>query len=439
MLRFLAGLCFAVLLLASCASTDSATDSATAAAADADAPQATADSAESTQTDAASPSDTEPEPEAVAADEPAPNPPGEQVNACAAAPDATRVDLSPTGNRIAPTFASDLSTAQIVEFQLPDTAEWVLADPTAPGGWHVRLANGTALKVSSTGAVTETSVGPEEPPLLNVDGGPTSSAPDRARFDNPLPDTRVVFGRTGSDNPGEFSLEAALVTPTDRYRHGVLGDAVEAAAISVRNRCDNTSIVIEVDDFDAIEGVSPMFGDVDGDGADEVLVTVSNTDGGARLVMYEADGTFIAESEPIGRANRWRNQLAIAPVGPNGEVEVIDVRTPHIGGTVQFFRLSSGALERVAASEARFTTHAIGSRNLDLGFVGNADGDPELEVVVLTSDRRSVVVLERTDDGVAVTAELTFESSITTNLAPAENGELGLGLSDGRLIALRPA
>jgi hypothetical protein len=126
--------------------------------------------------------------------------------------------------------------------------------------------------------------------------------------------------------------------------------------------------------------------------------------------------------------------MAIAPVGPNGEVEIIDVLTPHIGGTVQYFRIEGDRLVRVA-SNSGFTSHRLGSRNLDLGVVADADGDGALDVMVPTDRRDALGVLTRTEDpeagydGVEVVAELPLPGRMTTNLGVRpvpEGGDAGI-------------
>ena len=171
------------------------------------------------------------------------------------------------------------------------------------------------------------------------------------------------------------------------------------------------------------------------DGIHDILVTLANGDDGARLALFRLDGTRLAESDPIGRGNRWRNQLAIAPTGPDGEIEVIDVRTPHIGGTVQYFRVVDERLERVASTSSDYTTHTIGSRNLDLGIVADADLDGHLDVLVLSQDRERLVGFERIDGGVSIIVDRSLDGRAVTNLAPAADGSaLAIGTSDGRLI-----
>ncbi len=346
--------------------------------------------------------------------------------ACGASTPIPRVDIQPTGNRLS-NASVDLLASERTVVPLPGAPAWVLA---TDDGWHVTLDDGSAV------TVTDGDVEPADPidgtPTTDENGDIRSFAADRTLFRDPLPDARVVFG--GSHGLQDRAL--ALSGPTRRYRHNVLGDDVEAAAIEIVDFCSGEPLLtIELDEPDVIEGLSPMLGDIDGDGTHEILATVSNADSGARLVVWRLDGTLLAESPPIGRGNRWRNQMAIAPVGPNGEIEVIDVRTPHIGGTVEYFRLQDGELVRVAASAPNYTSHEIGSRNLDLAIVFDATGDGQLNVIVPSKDRQQLAVLTRTDDGVVEIARRELPGSLHTNIAVApERNEIALGVGDQLVV-----
>jgi len=160
-------------------------------------------------------------------------------------------------------------------------------------------------------------------------------------------------------------------------------------------------------------------------------------------VAYELDGSLVAESAPIGRGNRWRNQLAVGPFGLDGETEIIDVRTPHIGGTVQAFRLSGDGdgriLERVAASDNNYTSHPIGLRNLDMGIAVDADVDGRPDVVVATADRGSLAALTRTTESPGWTTITTLElpGRLTSNIAVAEtDGVASLAAAAGTTVRI---
>lgn len=122
----------------------------------------------------------------------------------------------------------------------------------------------------------------------------------------------------------------------------------------------------------------------------------------------------------------------MAPIGPNGEVEFIDVRTPHLGGTVEFFRREGSELVVVAARRG-FTNHTIGSRNLDLGIVADADGNGQLDVVVPTDDRTGLGILRRVDsgDGVEVIATVPLPGRLTTNVSATADEAGGLWFAAG--------
>ncbi len=358
-----------------------------------------------------------------------------------------RVDLQPTGNRVIE-GPGDLFGGEVVEVSFDAEPRWILPagvrdDPAL--AWLVADETGATHVVTHTGEVTtlELTIDPDLGPPIRVRGD-TSSSPDPRliSFEQPLSDTRVV-----SDELDR--ILAALIVPTDRYAHGVLGDDIEAGGFGIVGglaAINATRVAILLDEPDVIEGISPMLADVDDDQIVEVIVTVANANTGARIVAYEIDGTVVAETEPIGRGNRWRNQLAVAPTGPDGEVELIDVRTPHIGGTLQFFQRSGERFELVAAIDG-YSTHEIGSRNLDLGIVTDADGDGRLDVVLPTQDRRELHAVTRTTDGAEVVGAFPLEAPLSTNVAAQRTGDgddpeaeaeviYAVGTSDGTVLLI---
>ena len=137
----------------------------------------------------------------------------------------------------------------------------------------------------------------------------------------------------------------------------------------------------------------------------------------------------------VGRGNRWRHQIAVAPFGPNGELELAEVLTPHIGGIAGFYRMDGDPLNLVAQQDG-VTSHSVVSRNLDMGLAGDLDGDGQPELVVFGQPFREVVALRLTPDGVAVAWRATVGGKAVTNSASVESGagiSLGVGRDDGVL------
>jgi hypothetical protein len=239
---------------------------------------------------------------------------------------------------------------------------------------------------------------------------------------NALPDGRILL-----DDDDRMLL---LGEATDRYGHGVLGDDAEAAKIFLLESAPELQVLTSIDipEPGVVEGIAPIWADLDGDGEREIIVTLSDADQGARLVVYAETGGLKAASEPIGRGFRWRHQLAVAAFGPAGEIELASVLTPHIGGMVQFFRMVDGEL-RLVAERGGFTSHMLGSRNLDMAVAGDFDGDGRVELVLPDQGRRLLGAIRRTDPGAEVAWEIELEGALSTNLAAVtlEDGSLGLG------------
>jgi hypothetical protein len=195
-----------------------------------------------------------------------------------------------------------------------------------------------------------------------------------------------------------------------------------------------------------IEGVAPIVADVDGDGDREVVVTASDADRGARVVALPDVGTGSRSGAgagadalvgpAVGTGFRWRHQLAVAPFGPDGGTELAAVETPHVGGTAEFYRAAGDRLELVAARRG-YSSHAIGSRNLDGGVAGDFDADGRTELLVPDDPRRELAGLRRVAGGTVTEAwRLPLGGRLTTNLCAVE-GAGGVVVAAGREGALR--
>ena len=201
-----------------------------------------------------------PEATTPASEEPSAEPVDATEVACASPSGEGRVDIGLDGNRLS-AAAIDLSTAATTDVLLPGVIQWVVPSGAA-NEWIAVLTDGQLFRVSSFPSSIEfTQIeGTWEallaPPVITSDATLVSPLREHDLFDDPLPDGRVVR----SD-----SLLAVLSTPTDRYDHAVLGDAIEAAAIEWVDLCEDSSGRIDVPDSDVIEGIAPILADVDDD------------------------------------------------------------------------------------------------------------------------------------------------------------------------------
>ena len=257
---------------------------------------------------------------------------------------------------------------------------------------------------------------------------------------NASADARLVMNSKGK--------VAVYANATDqRYRHGIMGDRLEAATLLVLEARDSQIRIlarIDLPGEDVYEGIAPFWADIDGDGVEDLVTTVSNGTLGARIRAYLWDGASIRQEidgPPIGRGNRWRHLLTSGPFGPDGAIEIVDVRSPHLDPEMEFFRLSDGALE-LAASFPGLTTHLLGSRNLDQTAAGDFNGDGQPEVLALDMKRRAIVAVQRSETGAREVWRLEAGGEIVSNFAPVEllDGALALaaGTDDHRLRVWLP-
>jgi hypothetical protein len=369
--------------------------------------------------------------------------------------------LRPDGNR---RFASRarLPETDPVDVALGGAVEWVVGVPHD---------DGVLLGVVTAAGTRAVSVGGDGVTAVDVDLGTATGPPllvggDEPRFSPTLGSTTThpvpmpegwasvtaggVVRLPGGENvdvgavPDARLVAAAgrlyvLADRTTAYAHGVLGDEIEAGAVAVVDPSGGVEATLEPPSG-VIEAIAPIVADVDGDGDREVLVTASDAERGARLVALSADdATQSAEGPAVGAGFRWRHQLAVAPFGPGGETEVAAVKTPHIGGTAEFYRATGGRLELVA-SRRGYSTHTIGSRNLDTAVATDLDGDGRVELLVPDDPQRALAGLRRTGESVAEAWRVSLDGRLTSNVC-AVDGPAGVVVAAGvgRRLRVWPA
>jgi hypothetical protein len=199
---------------------------------------------------------------------------------------------------------------------------------------------------------------------------------------NPLPDAVPII---------DDGKKYVLTDPTTEYRHGVLGDVIEAKTLTIIEGNEISTIDFSPQVF---EGLFPLLADLNGDNEKEIIATLSGNGAGAQIAVYDQAGNKIASSAAL--SSGWRHVLAVAPFGPNGELELADISKPHVLKEVEFFHFSRDKLIKVAGIDG-YSTHTIGSRNLEL-FSVIEDGERYL-LIVPTADFKSIAAIGRTSSG----------------------------------------
>lgn len=198
-----------------------------------------------------------------------------------------------------------------------------------------------------------------------------------------LPDARPLpFDPDGSSSDANGHVAVFGAPSATRYRHGVLGDAVEPTALLWLERHGLEPLAqLELPPPFVFEDIAPRA--IAWRGGRGLLTVRSGPAGGQLAVIARARGAGLqlaALGDPIGTPNRW-----LAPSTDGRRLWA--VHTPHLGGVLHRYadageRLSSQVIAR------GMSNHAIGERDLDVSaWVGT-------RWVVPTQDRQHLLVID---------------------------------------------
>ena len=196
---------------------------------------------------------------------------------------------------------------------------------------------------------------------------------------------------------------ASFADPTDRYDHGILGDAIEwgSLRITVAGTAGAVTYSVVLPDDLVFEDVAPRLWDVTGDGTPEVVVVQSSLTLGARLQVWGLTGggpVVLAATDFIGQRHRWLAPVGAADLDGDGAVEIAYVDRPHLARVLRILRYApgrggGGTLTEVAAASG-LTNHRIGDKTISGGL---RDCDGAASLVTASADWSRV--LATTFDG----------------------------------------
>jgi hypothetical protein len=255
-----------------------------------------------------------------------------------------------------------------------------------------------------------------------------------------LPDAELVIVELGDE-----VAVAVLSEPTQRYRHGTLGDEVEAAALTLLRLPDLARMatwrpaapaVIEERRVTAWRT----------DEAAGLHVTVSDDAGGARLVTLVWNGQEllpVAEGEPLGASQRWLHLIGAR------DRYAYAVHDPRDGGPFVRYRLPTSSVSAALAAPeraAREPSPALGATSFDLGLASHVDGERLLDRAALVgtlADGGDLLLVPGRDQRILVwvrcdarrctgLGEVTLPAALATNLSgsPPDGPPLSMVLAD---------
>ncbi len=243
---------------------------------------------------------------------------------------------------------------------------------------------------------------------------------NRAKAINGLPD-----GRIASAGGNATIVKAWYAKPTGRYKHDVLGDAIEAGALVVETD-RGVRLKYLLQETDVFEDITPRLADLDGDGKTEVITIQSNLLAGASIAIYQVSNNTLvrsAQSRYIGRPFRWLNIAGIANYTGNRTPEIALVITPHIGGILELYKFHQGKLFRLFA-ERGFSNHFIGSREQRLSASYLDTSSRRVNLALPSADRKSLMIM-------ATGARGWIQKGIAHLPAPIDKA-IGVSLNGGR-------
>jgi hypothetical protein len=242
---------------------------------------------------------------------------------------------------------------------------------------------------------------------------------------NVLPDARPL--QADLDGSGDGGHVVVLAGPnSERYNHGVLGDAIEATRVTLLER-HNLKLMRELvlDAPWVLEDIAPrkvrLAGGRDG------LLSVHAGPAGGQLVLIDADLNnasslrLAAQGPALGRVNRWMSPMVC------GE-HWLAVHTPHIGGVLHAYR-QDGIHLQATRWLSGVSNHRIGSRWLD---TSSCSGQ---HLLIADQAGRHLLLIDTASNG-RVLDEIAVTSKVVGTVSLQRPGVFAVLQEDGAVSIL---
>lgn len=238
-------------------------------------------------------------------------------------------------------------------------------------------------------------------------------------------------------------LSAWFGDPTGRYRHAVLGDALEAESLYVERA--GALYRFSLDARSVFEDLEPRLVDIDQDGQLEILTIQASLSSGAAIALYGLrDGTLqqLAVAPAIGQSHRWLNPVGVADFDGDGVQEIAIIRTPHIGGILIHYEWTPLGLREKRRIRG-YSNHRIGSTVLNPHFVIDWDKDGVMDHVLPRQDRSILAVVSSVEGVFSERAAFKHGSEINSRIVQTDSDgdarlELIYATADGSVWSLSP-
>jgi len=163
--------------------------------------------------------------------------------------------------------------------------------------------------------------------------------------------------------------------PTQRYDHGILGDATEWGGLVYLHQGTAAHGPYSVTEITlpktrVFEDIAPRLVDLDGDGSPEIIVIETHLQKGAQLAIYGLENGGLkkrAATPHIGRAHRWLAPIGAADLDGDGHIEIVYIDRPHLARVLKIWQFRKGGLTLVA-ERGGLTNHQIGQDYISGGI-----------------------------------------------------------------------